>query len=91
MITDDKKSILERVNFFCAFFIWSDPTVFKSKIYAEKAQIALFYDNFWDQWTQQMGKVCSKCLKYELFFKTDAWPKFWPVKNMIEYEYKRIW
>ena len=25
MITDDKKSILERVNFFCAFFIWSDP------------------------------------------------------------------
>ena len=27
MITDDKKSILERVNFFCAFFIWSDPDV----------------------------------------------------------------
>ena len=26
MITDDKKSILERVNFFCAFFIWSDPS-----------------------------------------------------------------
>ena len=25
MITDDKKSILEGVNFFCAFFIWSDP------------------------------------------------------------------
>ena len=25
MITDDKKSILERVNFFCVFFIWSDP------------------------------------------------------------------
>ena len=25
MITDDKKSILERVNFICAFFIWSDP------------------------------------------------------------------
>ena len=52
-------------------------TVFKSKIYAEKAQIALFYDNFWDQWTQQMGKVCSKCLKYELFSKTDAWPNFY--------------
>ena len=27
MITDDKKSILERVNFFCVFFIWSDPKI----------------------------------------------------------------
>ena len=51
-------------------------TVFESKIYAKKAQIALFYNNFLDQRTQQMGKVCSKCLKYELFSKTDAWTKF---------------
>ena len=34
MITDDKQSILERVNFFCAFFIWSDPKVAKYLIRA---------------------------------------------------------
>ena len=34
MITDDKKSILERVNFFCAFFIWSDPMVWHVNVCA---------------------------------------------------------
>ena len=51
--------------------------VFEFKVYAEKAQIALFCDNFLDQRTQQKEKVCSKCLKYELFSKTDAWPNFY--------------
>ena len=51
-------------------------TVFEFKIYAEKAQIALCYGIFFYQRTQQMGKVCIKCLKYELFSKSDVWPKF---------------
>ena len=40
MITDDKKSILERVNFFCAFFIWSDPGGFLASLLLLQAVLA---------------------------------------------------
>ena len=41
MITDDKKSILERVNFFCVFFIWSDPIYKIVYIISNKGEKAL--------------------------------------------------
>ena len=44
MITDDKKSILERVNFFCVFFIWSDPNLKRS---IELRWLLMFSATWW--------------------------------------------
>ena len=44
------------------------------KFTQKKHKLLDFITLFLDQSTQQIGKVCSKCLKYELFSKTNAWP-----------------